>query len=390
MIVGGGVAGLWLLNELRTCGWSAILVTQGELGGRQTGHSHGYIHRGHLYRQAVRGTKAGEAVQDLFLASLLWDEWLENNEPEYDKLPAPHEQGLFGFRSEERGRECDALWASYGLTSVPADAPSVFDGSAMHCLRVADARCLNTTWLTQTLVGDLHASIIEIDHDPVFNKAGQRITSVDVQIADETITLSTRAVVLTAGSGNQALVDAIHGKPRRMAVDRSAHMLVVEGSKEILEPVSGIFELNSEDALFLVSRIDSARNAVVWLVSDSCRQTDAERWLEHVDAELAEVFPSFSPLRNKLLWGLYYAPKAELIHADLSAGRTPTLHIDRVLDNAWCVWPIKLTLAPLAALDIEGRVKAYLGDPPGTASPLLPGKAPRIARERWQQLELQP
>ena len=36
VIFGGGIAGLWLLNRLRTEGYQAILLESRELGGGQT------------------------------------------------------------------------------------------------------------------------------------------------------------------------------------------------------------------------------------------------------------------------------------------------------------------------------------------------------------------
>lgn len=388
VIVGGGVTGLWLLKELRECGWSAIVVTQGDLGGRQTGHSHVYIHRGHLYRRATTGADADRSLEDLMFASQLWDEWLADNEPVYDDTPVPYEQGLFGFRNSERANECAALWSSHHLLSVPADAPPIFEGSAMRSFRSAPARCLTSSWMTRTLVGNHQASIVEVDRDPVFQTVDETVTSVNLRVDDTDVTLECSAVVLTAGSGNQALVGTLPRRRETIATDRSAHMLIVQGPVGVLEPVSGIFELNSEDAVFVVSRIDRERDSVVWLVSDSCRQTNSGDWLEYIDAELGEIFPRIPQIRSKLLWGLYYAPKAELVDADLSSGRSPTLSVKRVLQNVWCVWPIKLTLAPLAALEVEERLRSFLGTPPGTATPQLGGHAPPIAQERWRNLAM--
>src|SRR5665213_2066743 len=45
-IFGGGIAGLWLLNRLRTAGYSALLFESGALGGGQTNKAQGIIHGG--------------------------------------------------------------------------------------------------------------------------------------------------------------------------------------------------------------------------------------------------------------------------------------------------------------------------------------------------------
>ncbi len=45
-IIGGGIAGLWLLNRLRQLGFATILLESGTLGGGQTNKAQGIIHVG--------------------------------------------------------------------------------------------------------------------------------------------------------------------------------------------------------------------------------------------------------------------------------------------------------------------------------------------------------
>ena len=49
LIVGGGVAGLWLNARLRRLGYSTLLVDKGVLGGGQSAKSQGIIHGGTKY-----------------------------------------------------------------------------------------------------------------------------------------------------------------------------------------------------------------------------------------------------------------------------------------------------------------------------------------------------
>ncbi|WP_323150307.1 FAD-dependent oxidoreductase, partial [Pseudomonas oryzihabitans] len=49
LIVGGGVAGLWLNARLRRAGYATVLVETGALGGGQSGKSQGIIHGGTKY-----------------------------------------------------------------------------------------------------------------------------------------------------------------------------------------------------------------------------------------------------------------------------------------------------------------------------------------------------
>ncbi len=61
-IVGGGIAGLWLLNVLRGRGYSVVLLESGRLGGGQTLASQGLIHGGLKYALGGALTSASEAI----------------------------------------------------------------------------------------------------------------------------------------------------------------------------------------------------------------------------------------------------------------------------------------------------------------------------------------
>ncbi|MBX3707239.1 MAG: FAD-dependent oxidoreductase [Pseudomonadales bacterium] len=65
IIVGGGIAGLWLLNLLTRRGYDAVLFEADTLGGGQTLASQGMIHGGIKYALAGLLTRASEAIADM-------------------------------------------------------------------------------------------------------------------------------------------------------------------------------------------------------------------------------------------------------------------------------------------------------------------------------------
>ncbi|HEB27268.1 MAG TPA: FAD-dependent oxidoreductase, partial [Porticoccus sp.] len=64
-IIGGGIAGLWLLNRLCNDGYNAVLFEQDDLGGAQTIASQGMIHGGIKYALGGALTGASEAIADM-------------------------------------------------------------------------------------------------------------------------------------------------------------------------------------------------------------------------------------------------------------------------------------------------------------------------------------
>ena len=65
LIIGGGVAGLWLNARLRQQGYSTLLVERGSLGGEQSMKSQGIIHGGAKYALHGALTGASEAIADM-------------------------------------------------------------------------------------------------------------------------------------------------------------------------------------------------------------------------------------------------------------------------------------------------------------------------------------
>ena len=64
-IIGGGIAGLWLLNRLAGSGYSTVLFEQTALGSDQTVASQGMIHGGIKYTLGGALSGASEAIADM-------------------------------------------------------------------------------------------------------------------------------------------------------------------------------------------------------------------------------------------------------------------------------------------------------------------------------------
>ena len=65
LIVGGGIAGLWLNARLRRQGFATLLVEKGSLGGGQSVKSQGIIHGGAKYVLHGALSGASETIADI-------------------------------------------------------------------------------------------------------------------------------------------------------------------------------------------------------------------------------------------------------------------------------------------------------------------------------------
>lgn len=394
VILGGAVAGCWIAKTLRAAGYTVAIVTLGGVSGGQTAHSHVYIHRGHLYRkEALNELKAegSTLVSDLQWASQLWDEWFRELPDHGGGLDAAPTQGLFGFTSEAEAAAVDmGAWFPFGLHSERADVlPAIFDGSVLQAFRHVNARCLDAGRLVSELLSS--AQVAAIDGDDVrLHVEDGLVVAVDATGGPTgSAVVRGRAAVFAAGAGNRQLLAALSGATPEVR-DRPSFMLVVDDpSRAVLAPLSGVFNLSSDDSLFLVSREDS--RSTTWLLSDAGHQPAASDWIQYVGAELEAVFPSIWLHREQLRWGYYAAPKAEVVLDEAFHRQVHSHVVMEVAKNVIACWPTKLTLAPLAARDVLDIVDDLLGSPRlGGHMGAAPASAPRVLGERWRSVGLLP
>src|SRR5262245_26533494 len=84
LILGGGILGLWVLNQLRAANYESPVLLESELlGCRQTGHSDAFLHQGYSYFQ----TSGVEVLVDAWNA---WQPWIPVPMPPIAPPPAYH------------------------------------------------------------------------------------------------------------------------------------------------------------------------------------------------------------------------------------------------------------------------------------------------------------
>jgi hypothetical protein len=401
LIIGGGIMGLWLLNDLRRARYTALLLERRELGGEQTCHSHVYIHQGHLYRDV-------ELAEHLKNIQPLWDAWLGSRTPQYEAS-----QSFFGFASSADAQQKTNFWSdprlrlAYTPIAPRAISPAL-QGGAVRVVRSTPERCLNGAWLMSELsqspsVSDCISRIQEVTAIRI-DLATETVTEVEVLMANGArLTFQPGALVLTAGMGNQPLLDlasggrsALLGRMREAQQIRKGHMLIVRGEQHDLPPLTGVFP--SFGGLFIVSRMEG--DDTVWLISDNRSPLssvshdwithDVRWWLPRVLTSLRDVAPNAFSRPERLYWGIYEAPKAEGRQSGLLPSEERIEQFG--LRNLWAVWPSKLTLAPEASRVMLEQIRKLIPPPRRRASlsetwdnARVPA---RIAPERWTTIPL--
>ncbi|YCH22230.1 FAD-dependent oxidoreductase [Pseudomonas sp. D1-3] len=378
LIVGGGVAGLWLNARLRAKGYATLLVERESLGGGQSVKSQGIIHGGAKY--ALHGALSGasEAIADM---PRRWREALDGNgeldlsgvrllsDAHYLWSPGTLAGNLTSFFASKavRGRVDQVK----GEQLPPALQHPKFKGKVYRLAElVVDVPSLIAR--LAELAGD---SLLAADDIQALHENGQL-----VGLRVDGREIRAQRIVLSAGRGNADLLASLEvAQPNQQL--RPLHMVMVKGPS--LKPLYAHCLGGGPKPRITVTSHPSADGEWVWYLGGDLAEADGV-----ARDEAAQIEAARKELTQLLPW------------IDLSTARWATLRVERAEpaqsglvrpDNAFLSdqgallvgWPTKLALAP----DFADRVLSHLerdGIRPAThaAVPELP--RPVIGRTAWE------
>lgn len=380
LIVGGGVAGLWLNARLRRQGFATVLVENASLGGGQSVKSQGIIHGGAKYALHGALTGASEAIADM---PRRWREALAGNgeldltgvrllsDAHYLWSPGSLAGNITSFFASKavRGRVDQVK----GEQLPPALQHPKFKGKVYRLAElVLDVPSLISR--LSELAGDglLAAERIEPLQE---NGAlvGLRVDGREIRA---------QRIILSAGRGNAELLSSL-GLSQPTQQLRPLHMVLVKGPT--LKPLYAHCLGGGPKPRVTVTTHPAADGQWVWYLGGDLAEADGV-----ARDEASQVKAAQKELSDLLPW------------VDLSAAQWATLRVERAEpsqsglvrpDNAFLHeqnnllvgWPTKLALAP----DFADRVLAALsrdGIQPTPHAPLPELPRPAIAAPAWEEL----
>lgn len=380
LIVGGGIAGLWLNARLRRLGYSTLLVERGSLGGEQSVKSQGIIHGGAKYALHGALTGASEAIADM---PRRWREALSGSgeldlsgvrllsDAHYLWSPGTLAGNLTSFFASKavRGRVDQVK----GEQLPPALQDRKFKGKVYRLAElVLDVPSLIARLAELAGDGLLAAQDIQPLRDGT-QLSGLRIDGREIRA---------QRVVLSAGAGNAQLLATLGIEQPKQQL-RPLHMVLAKGPA--LKPLYAHCLGGGPKPRVTVTTHPAADGQWVWYLGGDLAEADGvardeASQIKAAQQELAELLP----------W------------VDQSATRWATLRVDRAEpaqsglvrpDNAFLAedgpllvgWPTKLALSP----DFTDRVLAALqrdNIQPGNHPTLPPLPRPAVAQPAWETL----
>lgn len=353
VIVGGGIAGLWLLNRLSREGFDVVLLEKNTLGNAQTLASQGIIHGGLKYALNGALSPASSAIADMparWRACLAGDDLVDLRGT---RVLSDHYYMWSGGSVRSRLKTFLGSKALRGrIDALPeAQYPDFFaDALAQDNTAVKGTLYQLTDFVVDTpsLLNTLAAPW----QDRILHCADIRLISDRALLlthnSDE-IEIQAERIILCAGEGNEALLGNWTTDIKKPAMQRRPlHMVSVRVAHEappFLHCIGDSFGMTPRLTITSHPCHDSHTKEWVWYLGGELAESgvslDATQQQARAQKELAELFPwvNFSSAS----WHSFFVNRAEPRIADLQ--RPDNAHVSECGKLLVC-WPTKLTLSP--------------------------------------------
>jgi glycerol-3-phosphate dehydrogenase len=373
-IIGGGIAGLWLLNLLRRQGYEAVLIEKTAIGEGQTLASQGMIHGGIKYALSGKTTGASETIADM---PGRWQQCLDGQgtlDLSGVKLRA---QQYHMFSDNRISSKVTTFFGSRAIkgrvSPVPkADFPPVFQHPDFSGLlyQLADI-VIDTPSLLAELMRASKGYMCQ--GDPKIEHKGSTVSGL---ILDDGQRIEANTYVFTAGEGNAKFIE-------QMGLDLSAqsrplHQVIVQGAN-LPELYAHAVTLKSADKPRITFTTHASESGNTWYLGGQLAESGVTRsesdQIEFAKKEIHSMLPwidlsgcSFSTLRIN---------RAE---AGTSEGLRPDTPFVERFGNTLVCWPTKLTLVPMMGDRFMSLMNTPLAIKPGP----IQRKQAELGKPPWQ------
>ncbi len=407
-IIGGGVAGLWLANRLKSQGFTIALFEHKALGSDQTMASQGMIHGGMKYTLSGMLTGASEAIADMpqhWRACLCGEGDVDLRAT---RILSDH---FFLWSSDSITAKLSSFLASIAtrgrVDAVPDDRrPPLLRGQDFNgsLYRLADI-VLDTHSLVTNLAHNIEHECFWVDSAQTqLKKDDSGRAYLHIQQGETVFEIHAQRFIFTAGQGNAALL-------QQLGLDNPAMQL--RPLQQVMVKHHYPFNffghcLGAETTPRLtISSHSLNKHEQVWYLGGKLAEQGAHlpssELIEMAKAELAELIP-WVDLSNAE-WATLPISRAEPLQTNFARPDNAFIAAAQGCNNVLVGWPTKLTLAPnlanqalelLAQAGINPGVKTatsdlarYLSKPPIASTPWEQAFPAAMSAEEQLMLKLQ-
>tara|TARA_R110000823_G_scaffold28045_2_gene81426 strand:- start:726 stop:1952 length:1227 start_codon:yes stop_codon:yes gene_type:complete len=348
-IIGGGIAGLWLLNRLVEAGYNAVLLEQMALGGDQTAASQGMIHGGIKYTLGGGLTGASEAIADMP------DHWRACLAGEGDvdlRGAAILSDHFYLWSSSSTLSRMTAFLASKATRGRvnrvdKKDRPDIFQHSAFKgsLYQLVDM-VLDVPTVVKALADNCAERIFQIDWQHAhWLRNGDQSVAINFEHNQQSRRLDAHQFVLTAGQGNEAMLNELGISAPQMQ-RRPLHQVMIK--HHYPHRFYGHCLGTEATPRLTISSHPCADGAQVWYLGGSLAEKGvhqtAEQLIGAAKDELAALMP-WVDLGNAQ-WATLRVDRAEPRQRNFARPDKAFVSRAENCPNIMVAWPTKLTLTP--------------------------------------------
>ena len=346
-IIGGGVAGLWLLNRACNTGYNAVLFEQRALGSDQTVASQGMIHGGVKYALSGALSGASESIADM---PAHWRRCMKG-EGDVD-LRGTHilSDHFYMWSAQSVVSKITTFLASKALRGR-VDALKKNDYPPVFCnpdFKGSLYKLVDMVIDTQSLMDVLrkpHAGrIFSIDWTQSQLQKNNDAAVIAINTGSETVHINSQLCVLAAGKGNGELLQQLNVKKPAMQLRPLQQVMVRHRHHHAL--YAHCVGTDSKPRLTISSHRDG--EYTIWYLGGQLAEEgvslSADVLIQRAKKELQTLFPWLDWTDAE--WATLPVERAEPAQPGLLRPDNAWLSACDDLSNCIAAWPTKLTLVP--------------------------------------------
>ena len=386
-IVGAGIAGLWLLNQLTTQGYRCALFESNAIGAGQTIYSQGIIHGGIKYSLKGKLQKATLSIADM---PAIWQACLQGQgciDLSDTKTLSPH---YYLWSTGHISSRLSTLLASKMLRTSSKcikreDYPAIFQhGSFKGEVYKVDEIVVDVPSLINNLIKNTKPFIHKIKKDGCQlvmdnNHIDHLILTHD---NNEKIQVKAKRYLFTAGEGNQAFLNHWTDPPAMQT--RPLHAVMVK-LEEHLPLYAHYIGLHHTPRVTVTSHTAHDGKTIWHLggrIAEEGIHLDSITQCKRARDELSDLFP----------WIDFHGSHIKSVMINRAEGKqTNNKRPDSCTlyqqDNAQIIWPTKLVFSPKVGMEVMASLYKDGIKPSRDISPTaIPWPQPKIATPLWDTL----
>jgi len=310
VILGGGIAGLWLLNRAQQQGFDALLLETGDLGGAQSVRSQGIIHGGTKY--ALNGvlTQASSSIADM---PSRWRACIEG-QGELDLSAAKIlSEAHYMWSKASLGSKMTTFFASKALKgrveTISADKrPLVFNNPKFRGnLYKLNEIVLDVPSVIDALAKPLLQRIIKVAAEDIqFDSTDSGIQALQLP----QLRIEAQRYITTAGEGTEALLQQLQLDQPQMQ-RRPLHMVMVRHESPL--PTFAHCISSGSKPVVTITTHPTNNGEQVWYLGGDLAETGvnlpAAQQIQKAEKLIAELLPWIA-LKNPR-WASFHINRAE-------------------------------------------------------------------------------